>query len=178
MDRQWFFTWRTYGTWLPGADAFVGFYRTKDGTRQIDNRVGEAATPGMPALASYARDLLVQPPVLLTPEHAGVVLLELLRTCEYRGWQPVALAVLPDHVHVVFGVPGDPEPECLLREIKAYSTRALNRTVPKPQRWWVTGGSTRAVKGEESLRAVVCYINDQDSPLVLWLSADCPRLLS
>jgi hypothetical protein len=28
VDRYRFFTWRTYGTWLPGENGFVGYYRT------------------------------------------------------------------------------------------------------------------------------------------------------
>jgi REP element-mobilizing transposase RayT len=177
MDRFWFFTWRTYGTWLPGQEGFVGNYRTIRGQRQIDNRVGELATEGMPPLADYARKLLANPPIMLTLEQAGVVLIELLRICEFRGWQARAIAILADHVHFVFGVPGDPTPSDLLREIKSYTSRALNRSAPQEQSWWVTGGSTRPVKGEASLCAVIKYVRAQDSPLVQWLSGEAQRLI-
>ncbi|HEY1189859.1 MAG TPA: transposase [Gemmata sp.] len=145
MDRYWFFTWRTYGTWLPGDSGFVGYYRSAAGESRSDNRVGEPATEAMPALANYASGLLTHEATRLVPEAAGVILLELLRTCRHRGWQPDALAVLSDHVHFVFGVPGDPAPERLLNEIKSYTSRALNRALG-PRRWWVSGGSTRPVK--------------------------------
>jgi hypothetical protein len=130
----------------------------------------------MPALAEYARDLLAHEPVLLTPEAAGVVLLELLRTCRHRGWQPDALAVLANHVHFVFGVPGDPEPEHLLREIKSYTSRALNRAFGR-RRWWVVGGSTRPVKGGAARQAVIRYTSTQTEPLVVWLGSHARTLI-
>jgi hypothetical protein len=176
VNRYWFFTWRTYGTWLPGEGSFVGFYRIESGERRIDNQIGEPAAESMPPLAGYASSLLVHEPTLLTPEAAGVVLIELLRTCRYHGWQPDALAVLPDHVHFVFGVPGDPEPESLLREIKSYTSRALNCALGK-RRWWVVGGSTRPVKGEASRQAVIRYTRSQVDPLVVWLGSEAQRLL-
>jgi hypothetical protein len=177
MDRWWFLTWRTYGTWLPGQDGFVGYYRTSRGHRQIDNHFGEPATDGMPALARYAREKLTQPPTLLTPEHAGVVMVELLRTCSFREWQADAIAILPDHVHFSVGVPGDPDPTALLREIKSYTSRALNKSISRTQRWWVASGSTRPIKGDGSRQAVVRYISTQENPLILWLSAEAQQLI-
>jgi REP element-mobilizing transposase RayT len=176
VDRYWFFTWRTYGTWLPGDEGFVGFYRTASGEQRTDNRRGEPATEAMPPLAEYAGRLLAHEPVLLTPEAAGVVLIELLRTCRHRGWQLDAVAVLADHVHFVFGVPGDPAAEDLLREIKSYTSRALNRAFGC-RHWWVVGGSTRPVKGEGSRQAVIRYTNSQTEPLVVWLGSDARKLI-
>ena len=44
MDRYWFYTWQTYGTWLPGEDGFVGYYHSQHGRRVIDNVPGELPT--------------------------------------------------------------------------------------------------------------------------------------
>ena len=55
MDRYWFFTWRTYGTWLPGESGFVGQYVNEAGRRVIDNADGQPTAEPMPRLAEYAR---------------------------------------------------------------------------------------------------------------------------
>ena len=33
---------------------------------------------------------------------------------------------MADHVHLVVGVPGDPDPHAMLRDFKAYGSRALS----------------------------------------------------
>ena len=65
MDRYWFFTWRTYGTWLPGEDGFVGYYRDAAGERVIDNMPGEPPARPIPRLEQYAREVMQGEPVLL-----------------------------------------------------------------------------------------------------------------
>lgn len=119
MDRWWFLTWRTYGTWLPGDEGFVGYYRVPVGPRRIDNVIGEVATGVKPALANYARLQLVAGPVFLTRPQAEVVLAQLHETAAYRRWTLDAVAILPNHVHLVLGVVGDPTPTSLLRDSRA-----------------------------------------------------------
>jgi hypothetical protein len=58
MDRHWFFTWRTFGTWLTGQAGFVGNYINTIGERTTDNVLNELAGPSMPALATWAADQL------------------------------------------------------------------------------------------------------------------------
>ena len=48
---------------------------------------------------------------------------------------------MANHVHVVVGVPGDPEPERLLADFKAWGTRRLNRGWGRREHWWTQGGS-------------------------------------
>lgn len=127
MDRWWFLTWRTYGTWLPGQEGFVGYYRPPVGPRRIDHRVGDAATEAIPALARYARELLVGEPVHLVESEATALLRQFHETARYRGWALDAVAVLSTHVHIVVGVNGDPSPTALLRDFKSYGSRARCR---------------------------------------------------
>src|SRR5260370_13450417 len=137
MDRYWFFTWRTYGTWLPGEDGFVGFYRNLRGNRVIDNvPCGEFAEP-MPALANYARDQLKSEPVLLVVEQAHELLAQFHETAGFRGWKLDAVAILINHVHIVFGVLQDPDPSRMLGDWKSYGSRKLNRKRRREAgEWW------------------------------------------
>ncbi len=123
MDRYWFFTWRTYGTWLPGEDGFVGYYDSQDGRQMIDNVPGELPTDAIAPLARYARGNMAGEPVELTREQAEAVLSQLHETAAYRGWAIDAVAVMGDHIHLVFGVPGDPDPSEILKSWKSYASR-------------------------------------------------------
>src|SRR5205814_3866691 len=102
--------------------------------------------------------------------------------------------VLVSHANVVFGVPGDPDPDRMLADWKAYASRPLNRLVgwPPPaasaitQReaakarrpvWWEVEGSTRPLKTVESRIRAIRYVRDQENPLAVWLSDGARRLL-
>jgi hypothetical protein len=137
MDRYWFFTWRTYGTWLPGEDGFVGYYHTSDGRRVSENERGAPKSEPIPALARYARNLLRGEPVGLTLVQAHAVAEQLREHAGFKGRVIDAIAVLVNHVHLVFGTPGDPDPDRMLTDWKAYASRALNLANPERQR----GGS-------------------------------------
>src|SRR5215213_389972 len=104
VERYWFFTWRTYGTWLPGEDGFVGLFRGSVGVRVTENAAGSEPADPMPGLAAYAASLLTHSPLTLTVPQSEVVERELLRTCGFRGWVPDAIAILPNHLHIAFGV--------------------------------------------------------------------------
>jgi REP element-mobilizing transposase RayT len=173
VERHWFFTWRTYGTWLPGEDGFVGPYRSPDGRRVSDNAPGSPTAEPIPLLARYAVEQLTHPPVLLTNDQCETVERELLRSCGYRGWVPDALAVMPNHLHILFGVNGDPDHDGMLAELKAYCSRQLNKPVHRPRGWWwADGGSTRLVTGEGGRGAVIDYIRKQPGAVRVWMSEE------
>ena len=178
MDRWWFLTWRTYGTWLPGESGFVGYYRPSSGPRRIDHAVGELATESIPALARYAREALISEPVFLAGAQASVLLAQLRETAVCRGWALDAVAILSSHVHIVLGVNGDPRPGQLLRDFKSYGSRALNANAPGQGRpkWWAERGSTRFLKGPEARAGAVRYTRNQENALLIWLSAEAGRL--
>ena len=117
-------------------------------------------------------------PILLTVEQANVILAQLQETAAYRGWVIDAVAVMINHVHVVYGVPGDPDPPDMLRDWKSYASRALNQVGSKPQgdRWWADGGSTRPIKTDERRFAAICYVRDQTRPLLVWLSPEARQV--
>lgn len=176
MDRYWFFTWRTYGTWLPGADGFVGYYRNPD--RVIENIPGAPTAEAIPPLERYAREVMTGEPVLLSVTQGEILLRQFHETAAYRGWAIDALAVMSNHVHIVFGVPGDPDPSEMLKTWKSYASRALNRQGANPNapRWFADGGSKRPLKAEANRVGAICYVRDQDGPLLVWLSEAATEL--
>ena len=182
MDRYWHFTWRTYGTWLPGTPGFVGDHVPDGITRVSANRPGHPTAEPQPALARYAAAISADP-VGLTPAQAAAVARQLRETAAYRGRLILAAAVLVNHVHLVFGTPGDPDPDQMLADWKAWASRALNRLAgwaapaPRPV-WWERDGSKRPLKGGPARASAVRYARDQDGPLVVWVGDEAADLLA
>ena len=127
MDRFWLLTWRTYGTWLPG-DARGSVARVRIGTgSRVEHDMPDSAMDGpMPGLEAAARSSMLGPTVLLDQPQADAVAEQFRETARYRGWLILAGAVMPNHIHLVVGVPGDPSPDKLLGDFKAWGTRRLN----------------------------------------------------
>ena len=97
---------------------------------------------GRADLRRIAENKLAGDPVRLNRDQAEVVRHQFEETASYRGWQLLAGAIMANHVHLVVGVAGDPDPSALLRDFKSYSSRALNlrdRVSVKP-RWWTEQG--------------------------------------
>jgi hypothetical protein len=70
-----FFTWSTYGTWLPG-----------DERGWTDGTTHEMHFTANPARQEQARELMVEPPVTLTPAQRLVVEKVIRDHCRIRGW--------------------------------------------------------------------------------------------
>jgi len=113
-----FLTWTTYGTWLPG-----------DARGWVDKRQSGPEVPYQapdPRRERAAKARMKESPVILTPRAREVVEAALRETCSYRGWTVHALSVRSNHVHTVVTAP-DLGPGWVMRTLKAYATRALNR---------------------------------------------------
>lgn len=175
MDRYWLLTWRTYGTWLPGDErGFVDPVFDPNGKRVIHNIPGTPVDADNPLLRQYSREVMRGDPVLLTSEQTKELLEQFQETARYRGWLLVVVAILVNHVHVVVGAPGDPDPAVLLRDFKSYGSRRLNRRwgTPASGTWWVESGSRRVLKTTDSLNGAIGYVLDQEGPLLLWSNPD------
>ena len=107
---------------------------------------------------------------MLTTMHAEIIVDQLRETSDYRKQQLNAVAVMYDHIHVVVGVPGDPDPAELLRDYKSYASRALNARFGKPSSgtWWTASGSRRILKEDAALLSAIDYVRRQPNPLLLW----------
>lgn len=172
MDRYWLLTWATYGTWLPGdARGFVSSVRDGPGARVRHNQPATPYDADMQGLQRSARRLLKGSPITLQLEQATVLLRQFQETAAYRRWLLAAVAIMATHVHLVVGVPGDPDPADLLGDFKSYGSRALNRRWGKPlsQTWWVESGSRRRLPDLAAVLAAIEYVRNQLNPLIVWV---------
>ena len=174
IDRYWHLTWTTYGQWLPG-DRRGSVTRIR--LRNQDHRVeedqrGTPRTEPIPRLHEVAANAMLGPPVLLTNAQAADLLTQFRETCEYRMWVLVATAIMANHLHLLIGVPGDPDPEALLRDFKSWGSRKLNRTYTKPTSgtWWTESGSKRRKGDISAILNTIDYIANQEYPLLIWVN--------
>ena len=168
VDRFWLLTWTTYGTWLPGdRRGSVANVPDKDGNRHRHNRVGTPYAQSQPRLIKHVEQTLTQEAVWLTVVHAQAVVDQVQETSRIRQWKLCAAAVMSNHVHVVLGVPGDPDPEKLLGDLKAYATRRLNQF--RRRRWWTDSGSRRKLPNRSAVNAAVRYVASQRGCLALYV---------
>jgi hypothetical protein len=178
MDRFWFLTWHTYGTWLPGDErGFVSAVRDSDDRRVVHNQPGTPYDRNLPSLEAYCRDRMKGAPVLLTAPLAEALFVRLEETAAHRAWTLLAVGVIATHAHVVLGVPDDPDPEDLLRDVKSYGSRRLNRCATRPASgtWWTRSGSKRKLPHQESVLGAIRYVVTQEAPLLIW-TAPVPEL--
>ena len=178
MDRYWFLTNTTYGTWLPGDQrGFVGRvweHREEDDEeeRRIEHALHE--TPydaNIPKLEMASQSLMKGPPILLNKEQAEVTLNQFRETALIRHWELLAVSIMLNHFHMVVGVMGDPKPGKILGDFKSYATRTLSKKfgAPASETWWTERGSKRKIKDETSLNNRVVYtLYKQPNPLVSW----------
>ena len=134
------------------------------------NVVGEPAAPPQPARERYARSLMTRPVVRLARDQAKLLEAEFERTAGFRGWTVLARAVMYNHVHLVVGVVGDPDPSSILRDFKRRGSWALNQVAGgRSQRWWTRGGSTRRLAREANVLRATRYVRRQWRPLAVWV---------
>ena len=171
VDRYWFLTWTTYGTWLPGDErGFVGKAPNEFGQLDSHNKFGTPSAAPNERLRQSAERRLKSPPIVLTRAQVNALFEQFQETTRVRGWLLIAVGIMHTHIHVVAGVPGDPDPEKILGDLKAYGSRRLNRGCAKPssETWWTAGGSKRKLADERAVENVIHYIRQQSNPLLLW----------
>ena len=177
MTRTWLLTWTTYGTWLPGDErGFVSNVAEGDGPEVKHNVSGTPYDARQRGLALAARTQMKGEPVWLSAAQAAPLAAQFRETAAFRGWTLHALAIMVNHVHLVATVPGDPEPETLLRDFKSYGSRRLNREFGSPAggTWWTVSGSRRKLPDECARIAAVRYVRNQSRPLVVWIAEGEP----
>jgi REP element-mobilizing transposase RayT len=177
MTRSWLITSTTYGTWLPGdARGFVSTVQDETGTRKRHNAPQTPYDRDMPELRASARRLLKGNPVWLLPEQAPMVLAQFQETATYRGWELLAVAIMPNHFHVVLTAAEDVHSTAILRDLKSYAARALNRVWPRPTAgtWWTESGSRRWLPNESALAVAIEYVRRQLGALLIWIAGEHP----
>lgn len=175
IDRYWFLTWTTYGTWLPGdARGYVGNAPDESGQVIRHNQVNTPPARPNPKLRKSVEQRLKGPPVFLHVTQADALLEQFQETTLHRHWTLGAVAIMATHLHVLIGVPGDPDPGKILGDLKSYGSRRLSRDQKRPASgtWWTTGGSKRKLDNEQVIPGVVHYIRQQSHPLLIWTRDD------
>ena len=111
--------------------------------------------------------------ILLEPSHAAEVFAQFREIASVRSWTLLALAILPNHIHVVVRVEGDPDGADVLRDFKSYASRRLNEVYGKPASgsWWSESGSRRVLRDESNVIAAVRYVREQEGALLVWAVA-------
>jgi len=138
-------TFGTYGSHLPGDD------------RGSTRRGGGYHQPNGP-LRAHAASLMTSAPVSFCEVTRPVVLRALLEVARYRGWELIAAHVRNEHVHCV--VSGEGTASAMLRDFKAYSTRALREAGwPRDVKVWARHGSVRALHDERAIQAAAHYVH-------------------
>jgi REP element-mobilizing transposase RayT len=172
MVRHWLLTSTTYGTWLPGDErGFVSTVENESGPRVRHNQPGTPYDADVPELREAARKLLKGEAIYLAREQAEAVAAQFLETAHFRNWEIHALAVMKNHFHAVISAPEDVHSTVLLRDLKSYAARSLNRRwgKPKSETWWTESGSRRPLPGEQALEDATDYVlHRQPHPLVVW----------
>jgi len=174
MDRYWLLTWTTYGTWLPGGPrGSVTSVRDGPGPRIEHDLPGTSIDGPMPGLHAAAQAALKGPPIYLVLEQAEALLAQFHETTANRGWLLLGVAIMANHMHLIVGVSGDPDPSKIMASYKSYGSRALNRRWGKPvnETWWTDGGgSKRKLPNEAAVRGALAYLRGQYNPLLLWFA--------
>jgi REP element-mobilizing transposase RayT len=145
-----FFTWTTYGAWIPG-----------DLRGSVDSSHNEYGAPYLSAAIRRVRVnrmRMTSPPFVLSISQRSIVEVTIKDHCRFKKWPLVALNVRSNHVHcVVQGV--DVRPEIAMGQLKAWSTRRLREAgVNADQRIWTREGSTRYLFTEDSIERAADYV--------------------
>ena len=108
-------------------------------------------------------------PVTLSEAERRTVLDELRRTCAHHDWVLHAAHVRSTHVHAVVTAPV--EPQYILRDLKAYASRALNQCFGfKPKRWARHGSRIPLWNPHRLDRTVDYVVRGQGHPMALYVN--------
>ena len=148
---RYFLTWTTYGTWLHGdargwADK-EGYHKGK----QADD----------PLLKQRRERQFKHPPITFTPEMRACVDAAIHGVCEHRSWTLRELNVRTNHVHAV--VIADGTADVVLRDFKAYATRALRKAglFGADKEIWTESGDKVLLRGDDAVEQCCEYVRNQ-----------------
>jgi REP element-mobilizing transposase RayT len=139
--------WHTYGSWLPGHE--VGWK---------DRRSSEIQ-PGNAGLLQYARDAMIEEPVVMSTEQRRLIAKTIRDHCKFRQWELLAINVLPTHVHAVI-VAAETGP-IVISQLKAWCSRRLNEKYGRREHWWSGKGYDRRIDDEAYLNNVIHYVVEE-----------------
>jgi REP element-mobilizing transposase RayT len=100
-------------------------------------------------------------PLVLDHAARAVVDGAIRRVAEVRGWTMITSNTRTNHVHTVVAA-SDHTPEEILRQFKAWSTRALRESgrIEADRPVWTRHGSTRYLWDQHSIASAAAYVRD------------------
>jgi len=154
-------TFTCFGTRLYGDEA--------GSVDREHNRYGSPMLAVRPRRVQALQERMKHLPYKLDSRRRDVVLEALREVCLHRNWKLLAAHVRSTHVHVV--VAAELAPERILTELKAYASRALNRSGrdKAETKRWARHGSTRYLWKPAQVRAAMEYVvHEQGRPMAVW----------
>jgi REP element-mobilizing transposase RayT len=150
-----FYTWTTYGTWLPGDQR--GWFRKRGGP-QLPNLILE-----LEAALRMSENAMT-----LNLEQRRLVVKTIADHCVIRKWILHAVNCRSNHVHAVVTAPNRAI-EVPREQLKAWCTRKLKERERRlagdlaaavRENWWTERGWDEYVDDEKSLAEVNMYVRD------------------
>jgi REP element-mobilizing transposase RayT len=173
MDRYWLITWTTYGTWLAGDDrGFVSNVYSDDGGPEVrHNSPGTDCDSSVTGLEMYVRDRMLDDPFHLSEQQANTLISQFQETSRIRKYELCTASIMYNHMHLLIGVPGDPDPHRLRELFKSWATRALLKQwkLPKSGEFWTAKGSVRKKEGDAIPTAAIYVARKQPNPLATYI---------
>jgi REP element-mobilizing transposase RayT len=171
------FIFSAYGFWLPNdprgswSQTIRSYELARFGpATKVTTTRSVAANKHDHAQRLAAKAALKYPPVRFMGKQALVIAQGFAKACEEGGYRPLALAVLPDHAHLLLAYHTRHVDE-IASHLKSKATRALtdaklnpmtpyvsaNGRVPSP---WARKHWCPFVRDEEHMHVAVKYVND------------------
>lgn len=77
---------------------------------------------------------------------------------------------MSNHFHAIIEIGDMENPENVMRDLKSYGSKKLNKHYEKPRSgtWWTTSGSNRP-KSADVIPTLVRYLKNQDRILAIWI---------
>ena len=124
----------------------------------------------MPGLERSAREAMKGKPVFLDAEQATMLVEQFQETAGIRNWTLIGVAVMANHFHAIVEIGDKENPENVMRDLKSYGSKKLNKIFGKPESgtWWTAGGSNRP-KNADAIPTLVRYLKNQDRILAIWV---------
>jgi len=160
-----FITYSCYGTWLHGNN--------KGAVSRHKNTFGTPVISAHSNLKQREKQSLINPPYLLEKNHREIVLQSIIGVCLHREWRLYAAHVRTNHVHVVLSA--RVEPEKIMNDFKAYSSRALNKSGLDKQihKRWTKHGSTKYLWEPIMIVPAINYVvEEQGPPMAVYVDED------
>jgi REP element-mobilizing transposase RayT len=148
-----FITFSCYGARLHG-----------DERGSVDREHNAYGTPFLPADPERLREMaarMKESPYSLDLDRRRLICPAVVEVAAHRGWMLAAVHVRTAHVHAV--VHAQVDPDQIIKDFKAYSTRAIHRggLDARRKRLWSFGGSHPYLWTADAVRAAIHYVLDE-----------------